>query len=637
MYSIFLNQFFNSNRLTTKLVAGILLFSSTITLLLTLAQVSGKYFSGTKEISRGLQLITSRHNDTISRSLWTIDKQQLDIELKAIVFLKYVQMIRVYDEKGQLFASNGSGVLEERYVYKSDLIYGEEKQVIGRVEVYGTENYLLASIWSSLAETIILNLTKTILVSMFLFIFFHNTVLRRLNKLHLAIRKMPVNSKDKEYIHYDKGSDELDELIKKFLSVSKSLNLAWSESEKKQKALEQANRIKSSFLEMVSHELRTPLNTIINSAALRRSIPGISQEEEQVYSTVEQSGIHMLRLINDMIDFVSYQKEVPVIKKERIALDDVFQSISDSFNAKAKTKGLTLTFSAHPTPFPILHFDRIRLSQILFNLLENALRFTKEGGISLTVDIFDKKEAIVRKLPIDEQERWVRFSVLDTGSGIEPENLEKINTPFYQLQGSIRRTHGGLGLGLSIVQRLVSALKGSLVVESIVGQGSRFDVLLPVGLDNIELEANPLRKSEFALPNPSPKSHATSILLVDDDDSARKIGSMLLNRLGFTNITQASGGVEAIDKLNDHHFDIILLDIQMPDIDGWQVAKSYASKTRSRSKSKVIALTAMNEQQFWEKSEEGSFDFLLNKPVKAKALKQTILCLSGERSSLQYS
>lgn len=618
------------NRLTDKLVTGILLFSSSITLLLTVAQLTGKYLTGTKEISKGLKLIITRHNDTIARSLWTIDKRQLQIELQAIVFLKYVQRIIIYDELGREFASVGSVPSSEKFIYNSDLIYGRETpKKVGSIEIVGSDNELLASIWSSLTETLVLNLTKTILVSLFLFIFFHNVVLKRLGRLHVEIRKLPLNSKETEKKPSTLANlegDELDELIAKFLTTNKSLKKAWAESEKKQNELEKANRTKSSFLAMVSHELRTPLNTIINTAALRLSEKEIQKEEIASLKIMQSSGEHMLRLINDIIDFVSYQKEVPAVHLEPLQMEDVFDGVSSIFQHRANDQGISLSFRVEPTPFPTLVFDRIRINQIIFNLVENALRFTKEGGIFLRVSIVESLDSEWKeRIKGNESKiKIVAISIVDTGPGISKDVLEKINRPFYQLQGSIRRTHSGLDLGLSIVHRLVSTLNGTIKVDSTLGKGSKFNILLPMRIATNEEEQTSLNpENAFQIPEATNKFKSLSVLVTDDDDSARKIACMLLKKIGFKDISVATGGKEAFEMMTKRQFDIILLDIQMPDIDGWEVAKSFAASIM-RSKSKVIALTAMSEQQFWEKSETGEFDLLLSKPVKAKLLNRTL-------------
>ncbi|EIJ35531.1 hybrid sensor histidine kinase/response regulator [Thiothrix nivea] len=344
------------------------------------------------------------------------------------------------------------------------------------------------------------------------------------------------------------------------------------------------NRVKDEFLTTMSHELRTPVNSVVVTAELLKQSQLPVREQEYV-SRLETVSRHMLELINNILDLARLQVTTITLHNEVFHLPTLLNRLQQMLQTSATAKNLTLRLHSAAIPDLYLKGDPQRLSQVLLNLLGNAIKFTDQGSIDLYV-----REAG----STDNGDIRLHFEVADTGIGIAPEDQSRLFQPFNQIDNQRTRRHGGFGLGLAISRKLVEAMGGKLEMDSVAGEGSRFFFTLTFPLQtNSPTEACPASdSSEESSAKLAPATAIANkhILLVDDDEMNRFFGRELLNRLNATT-TAVDSGAEAIHQLEQHTFDLIFMDVSMPEMDGYETTRKIRTDPRF-AKLPIIALTA---------------------------------------------
>ncbi|OHC34281.1 MAG: hypothetical protein A2Y50_10875 [Pseudomonadales bacterium RIFCSPLOWO2_12_59_9] len=378
-----------------------------------------------------------------------------------------------------------------------------------------------------------------------------------------------------------------------------------------------ANRYKTEFLANMSHELRTPLNSIlILSDQLKQNSTGnLTGKQVQHADIVHKAGSDLLQLINDVLDLAKVEAGRVQLSLEPLNVREMLQELDASMRPQAELKGLRLLRRvADDVPQMILS-DRVRLHQILRNLLSNALKFTDQGEVELQVSI--------ESSGLEPTVTCLCLVVRDTGIGIAAEQHERIFQAFQQLDGSTSRRYGGTGLGLAITRQLIEALGGDIQLQSQAGQGSEFTVRLPVEvLSEPALAALRVAAEQLALPSvndaPGPRQlQGQHVLLVDDD--VRNIYALmaLLDELGLR-VTAARDGVEALACYQQARFALILMDMAMPNMDGYTATRLL--KQEYGCVIPIIALTAHAMKGDREKCLAAGADDYLAKPVARQEL-----------------
>ena len=376
-----------------------------------------------------------------------------------------------------------------------------------------------------------------------------------------------------------------------------------------QEMAEKASEAKSQFLANMSHEIRTPLNGIIGSIQLMRTSDDVESCKD-LMQTLEQSSEALLAQINDVLDYSRMESEKHVVEHVPFDVVGLTRSVTSIYNAQAKTKQLSLKFHyLNPQDDAsnlMVYGDPNKLRQILLNLISNAIKFTKEGDVSVTL------KAVESELII---------TVSDTGIGISPDKLEAIFQPFGQEDSSISRRFGGSGLGLAISKKLAEVLSGELTVKSEINKGSSFSLSIP--FDPITDENNLIHNTPA---DQEPMELHGKVLVVEDNLVNQKIADRMLSKLGM-NVTVANNGNEALQAVVIDHFDLILMDLQMPEKDGIQATQEIRALGLSMP---ILALTANSTIESQQACFDAGMVGFISKPFKIESLYSAIKLHLGQ-------
>ncbi|BBC25933.1 ATP-binding protein [Pseudanabaena sp. ABRG5-3] len=383
-----------------------------------------------------------------------------------------------------------------------------------------------------------------------------------------------------------------------------------------------ATRMKDEFLANMSHELRTPLNSILGmNEALQEQIFGTLNERQiKALQTVENSATHLLALINDILDVSKIESGQVTLDLTATSIENLCKSSLAFIKQQALTKRIQV-INQIPDYLPELMLDERRIRQVLINLLNNAVKFTPEGG-TITLD--------VSHVETTTETSYLRFAVIDTGIGISAENIQKLFQPFIQIDSALNRQYVGTGLGLALVKRIVELHGGKVGLTSEVGVGSCFSVEIPFNKSEHELGSPKLEPTESIVNSNQSESTVPPVVLLAEDNEAN-IGtfSSYLEVKGYR-IILAKNGKELVDLAKAKKPDVILMDIQMPVLDGLEAAKQIRLDPELID-IPIIALTALVMVGDREKCLDAGANEYLTKPVKLKQLAQTIQKLLNSR------
>lgn len=637
-------RYSRENPIATKLLGLIILSSSLIAMIAILLQLYVSFQDDVAALEKRLDQVRISTLASITKSLWGFDEEQLSVQIQSVLEVEDVAQVTVVwrdwnnvdqammasSPKGRELGDNPSSVLVKEY----PLIYSDPntpEQRLGRLVITASLEGVYGKLWERAGFIALLQGTKTLIVSLFILWLVRTLLTRHMDQVASYARTLSLDSLTNPLTlnrrKSDETPDEMDRVVNAVnhmreqlledIEQRRSIEMALlSEKEEKletrrqKAAAEDSNRAKSQFLATMSHEIRTPMNGVIGMVELLRDTP-LSGNQQHYLDVIHRSGETLLDIINDILDYSKIEAGKMQLESAPFNLEDLIEDCVQLFGATANKRRIELIGNVSPTTPIHLLGDPTRLRQVLINLLGNAFKFTSEGSVLLEAKR-DPDGSIDKPL--------IRFSVRDSGIGIERNALNQLFESFSQADSSTTRKYGGTGLGLAICKSMAELMDGDIGVESVKGEGSTFWFT-----------------ARFAMAEQAPTSSARAnnistclvgkkLLIIEDNHALADVISHHCLSWGVEAVI-ATTGAEALDLLQQQNFDFASLDYHLPDISGFELATQMRISHKDLP---MFMLTGTDAPLSNEMMSDLKIHTALRKPISMKRLKIELAGLLGQ-------
>ena len=603
--------------ITRKLLIGVVIASSVITVFVTAFNLFQDYHSQIELTKEKFDILMVTNQSSLEKSVWDLNVGQIDSTVKGFMNypgINYVSIEYMSVDKNEVLTY---GVMEPNTIKKSYKLKADG-QTIGKLQIGSHISNVFNHLQEALIFTIITNMIKTFASSMLILL-----VINRLLTKHLVMiaNFLGKDNTDKELVLkrreiFGAENDELSQIVEKTnevfryfrnnrVELEEIVNQRTAELEEAKFSAEKASQAKSEFLSNISHEIRTPLNGIIGSCEILQSL-SLSDEQKSFVETINFCSLGLMTQVNEILDYAKLESTEIKFNDADYCPKELMENLINLASAGCRLKDVAVEGEVSPLLPSKIYGDYERVKQICLNIVNNAIKFTPQGKISISFLAGEFRENGAFDLII---------KVSDTGVGINGVKIKQLFEPFSQIENSTTRTNQGTGLGLAICRSLAEKMGGQVQVQSVEGIGSTFTVTINQKVGQSQKQTNPVKVESFV---ELEGGAATRILVVDDVELNTMILGRFLEKLNLQSHAVHSGE-EALNAMAEKTYDLVFLDLHMPVMDGFEVSKKI--KNLYGEQVYIIIYTAAHIESLGMDDRQQYFDALLSKPIKLENLK----------------
>ena len=610
-----LKQYRRKHALAMRLIAYIVICSTVLAFIATGLQLYLEYNSAVKGIDAQFQQIKKSNIESLSRSLWEVDNETLNLQLKGLLQLPNIEYIKLttstdnIHEFGQIPPQPHQ--ISNRYAIN---YYHDKNYQLGELQIIASKRELYTELLDKAIIILLTQTAKTFLVSIIILMIFNHLVTRHLYKMAQFSRNLTLKNIASRLSlnRQSRASDELDYVVESINSMQlKMLEDTRDIEEAKQQAVD-ANSAKDRFLATMSHEIRTPLNGITGMCSILQDSQ-LTDEQQEHAETILKCANSLLAILNNMLDLAVINIDQLDINEEAFAVNELLSQAKLLMTPLVGDKDIKIQTKIDLTPPHEYIGDAKRILQIILNLVNNAIQFTDKGSITVSLQRSSSVNGVAD----------IHWSVTDTGMGIEQEKLQSIFQHFTQIDASAKRKIGGIGVGLAICKQLAEKMGGHIDVSSSPGKGSCFTLILQLK------EAGTIDSCKHNQDSPDSTGIVAvagqNVLVAEDNMINAIIAKKMLEKMGY-NVDIAEDGVIALQQHEKNRYDLIIMDCQMTNMDGYETTERIRTmESDSSTRTPIIALTANAMTGDEEKCIAAGMDAYLTKPVDFAKLKSVIV------------